>query len=200
MIMDLNIIKAIGFFLQSYHSDLNYMLNFQRFKINGEGIEYQLQKKLGTLKSFIDEYMVARTFKKEETEKLFQLSLKWVKRKDCDDVDGFAEYLKDHEIADGKLPLSLSSKILFLNNPWLILPMDRRSKNAVKLKDNKYSTYQYLVSDYRHENSKIIQESLLYLKPYTTEIEKEFKKPLFKIEIIRENRFIDKLLWTMGGN
>jgi hypothetical protein len=44
----------------------------------------------------------------------------------------------------------------------------------------------------------LIDETLLYLKPYLIEIEQDFKNQLFKIEIIRMNRLIDKLLWSKG--
>ena len=45
---------------------------------------------------------------------------------------------------------------------------------------------------------KQIKEVLIYLKPYWSTIEKEYQKHLFKIEIIRENRLIDKILWVNG--
>jgi hypothetical protein len=196
--MDLKQIIATGVFLQFYSSDLSYILNFQRFKIN-ENIEQQLCKEPGTLKSFLDEFRVARNFKKEKTSKLFELTLKWAKRSNCDDVDGFAKYLMQHHVTDGSLPLSLASKILFLNNPWEILPLDSRAKNAVGLKTNSYSSYLSLVANFRKENAKLINTNLAYLQQYFLEVEKDFKKPLFKIEIIRENRFIDKLLWTLGN-
>jgi hypothetical protein len=196
--MDINIITASGNLLQYYHSDLNYILRFQKFKVNNENIEKYLNKDPGTFKSFVDEFKIARNFKKEETLNLLKLTLKWVQRNDCNDVDNFAIYLRDHKITDGSIPLLLASKILFLNNPWSILPFDSRGKKTVGLKNNSFSSYQTLVLQFKKENQIIINDSLSYLKPYLIEIEKDFKKQLFKIEIIRENRFLDKLLWTIG--
>jgi hypothetical protein len=197
--MNRDIIIAIGNLLQNYQSDLNYILKFQRFKVDNKDFDNYLTKDPGTFKSFIDEYRVARNFKKEETSHLLSLTLKWVKRRDCNDVDGFARHLRDHRVTDGRLPLSLASKILFLNNPWLILPLDMRSKKAVGLRDNSYSDYRELAFQYKVKNQAIIDTSMSFLKTYFVELENDYKSKLFKIEIIRENRFVDKLLWTIGG-
>jgi hypothetical protein len=184
--------------LQTYQSDLNYILNFQRFKVDNNDFEKYLTKDPGTFKSFIDEFKVARTFRKDETSNLLSLTLKWINRKDCNNVDGFAKHLRDHKITDGKIPISLASKILFLNNPWVIIPFDSRTKKALGLRYNSYSHYQELALQYKKKNQAIIDNSLTFLKTYFGELENDYKSKLFKIEIIRENRFVDKLLWTIG--
>lgn len=196
--MNRNIIIAVGYLLQTYQSDLNYILNFQRFKVDNDDFEKYLTKDPGTFKSFIDEFQVARTFRKDETSNLLSLTLKWIKRKDCNDVDGFARHLRDHKITDGNIPISLASKILFLNNPWVIIPFDSRTKKALGLRYNSYSHYQELALQYKKKNQAIIDNTLTFLKTYFGELEDDYKSKLFKIEIIRENRFVDKLLWTIG--
>jgi hypothetical protein len=129
--MDKSSTVAIGNFLQFYHSDLEFIINFQKFKINSKDHEQYLMNNQGTFKRFINEFKVARNFKKEYTSTHLTLTEKWVKRSDCNDVDGFAKHLKIKNITEGSLLFSLASKILFPNNPWVILPYDFRTKHAV---------------------------------------------------------------------
>jgi len=191
-------IQALGNLLSTYNSDLTYIRDFQRYK-NGKlnEVEY-LKKSKGTFKSFIDEFRVARNVDKTKTKILLSLTTEWIKLKNSDNVDDFAEQLKVNGITHGKVMTSLASKILFLNNPWIILPLDNLAKQAVGLKNNSYANYLPLSNKFIADNKNEIHKLLSSVDNHLTIIEKEFEQEIENIRVVRQNRFIDKLLWTRG--
>ena len=54
-ITELDEIKALGNLLQYYHSDLTYILNFQRFKQKAISESEYLRKTDGSFQSFLNE-------------------------------------------------------------------------------------------------------------------------------------------------
>ncbi len=193
-------VQAIGNLLATYKSDLTYIRNFHKHK-NGEILkEEYLTKTTGTFKSFIDEFKVARNADKDKTESLLTLSLEWVRTDKRNKVDDFASHLKEKGITHEKIATSLASKILFLNDPWTILPLDDRAKRAVGYghKENNYAEYLSKVENFRKENENEITQCLASFDEFLTIIEKEFEEEIGNIKTIRQNRFTDKLLWTIG--
>jgi hypothetical protein len=90
----------------------------------------------------------------------------------------------------------LASKILFLNNPWEILPMDTLTRKAFKQNENKYFIYANNLEKYRQTNKTIIEKCLLHTKTLTSFVEQDYQGKINDLHIIRENRIIDKLLWS----
>lgn len=196
--MNLDYISAIGNLLQNYHSDLNYIYNFQLHKKGLLKSKDYIHKTPGSFKSFLNEYRVARNIEKKETEKLLELTDNWISTGAENRVDNFAEFLKDAGITHQKTMTSLASKILFLNNPWNILPMDNLVKKAVSLKGNRYDEYEVKFKDFKRTNAAEIQKYLDPVEHYLIAVETRFKNELNEITLIRENRFLDKILWTIG--
>jgi hypothetical protein len=95
---------------------------------------------------------------------------------------------------------SLASKILLLNNPWEILPIDSLVKKTFNLKTNNYIDYVPLIKKYISNKTSLISDYLEKISPFTKTIENEFKNEIRNIEMIRVNRFIDKMLWAEGKN
>ena len=93
---------------------------------------------------------------------------------------------------------SLASKILFLNNPWIILPLDNLAKQAVGLKNNSYKNYLPLTAIFITDNKNEIDKLLSSVDQHLTIIEKQFEQEIENIKVVRHNRFVDKLLWTSG--
>ena len=198
--MTINGIQALGNLLQYYHSDLNYILEFQKHKTGKFDLNEYLKKETGTFKSFINEFRIARNVDKTKTGELLKQTFEWINNEDPNDIDSFAEHLKLKGITHGKKVTSLASKILFLNNPWKILPIDRLGKKATNLSENNYSKYQILIKEFREKEKTEIKDCLSSVEQHLNMIEIYFKKELRDLQIIRENRFIDKLLWTIGKN
>jgi len=198
--MTLNGIQAIGNLLQYFHSDLNYILEFHKYKTGNYDLKNYLKKKPGTFKTFINEFKIARNIDKTKTSELFQETLKWIKKEDPHDIDSFADYLKTKNLTHGKKVTSLASKILFLNDPWRILPIDRLTRQAVGLSDNNYSKYIILVNHFRDREKTEIRNCLNSVDQHLRLVENNFTGKINDLEIIRENRFIDKILWTIGKN
>ncbi|MEO8231476.1 MAG: hypothetical protein ABI638_04295 [Ignavibacteriota bacterium] len=196
--MTLNQIKALGNLLQYYHSDLTYIRDFQRYKHGKIDTTEYLKKSKGSFKSFINEFRVARNIEKTKTHTLLNLTTDWITNKNSNDIDKFAALLKAKGITHGKVMTSLASKILFLNNPWKILPIDNLTKRAVGLKNNNYAEYLPLTKEFNKENKSDIDYCLASVEQHVNIIEAEFKKEIREIEKIRYNRFVDKLLWTIG--
>jgi hypothetical protein len=126
------------------------------------------------------------------------LTTEWIKQKHSDNVDDFAQQLKASGITHGKIMTSLASKILFLNNPWRILPLDNLAKQAVGLKTNIYANYLPLTDNYITENKNEINKLLTSVDKHLKIIEKQYEQEVENIILVRQNRFIDKLLWTNG--
>ena len=93
---------------------------------------------------------------------------------------------------------SLASKILFLNNPWQIIPMDTLARKSLNQKDNKYETYTRNLQLFREKNTEIINNCMKFTYPLTQTINKKFENKINNLELIFENRILDKLLWTSG--
>ena len=69
-----------------------------------------------------------------------------------DDVDGFAHHLNLEKITKGKRIMnSLASKILFLTNPWMLLPSDNLAKKSLKQRGNRYEDYAPKMHSLRNE-------------------------------------------------
>ena len=96
-------IQALGNLLSTYHSDLTYIRDFHRHKNEKLSATEYLKKSAGTFKSFIDEFRVARNVDKTKTDTLLGLTTEWIKQKHFDNVDDFAEQLKDNGITKEKL-------------------------------------------------------------------------------------------------
>jgi hypothetical protein len=191
-------IKALGNLLQYYHSDLIYINNFQHYRKELILEDDYLIVKPGTFKAFLNEYRVARNINKAFTKALFELTLEWIRTKDPINVDEFANFLRIKGITQNKTLKSLASKILFLNDPENVLPMDSRTRNAFKLRDNNYAEYIYLVKCFIKQNKQKIDDNLKIISAPLTQIESQFKTNLLNLDQIRFNRFVDKILWTGG--
>jgi predicted RNA methylase len=122
----------------------------------------------------------------------------FVNGKQPNNVDLFAENLAQSNLTRGKVMTSMASKILFLNNPWEIIPMDTLARNTLKQKNNKYGTYEKNLKVYREQNLSVIESCITFTNPLTKIINKEFENKLQNLDKISENRMMDKLLWTFG--
>ena len=179
-----------------YYEDLKYIKMFQDFKENKISLKDYVTKNEGTFYSFLIEFKVTRNFAKGKTDKLLLATIEFINSDNADNVDRLAERLAETDLTRGKTATSLASKILFLNNPWNIIPMDTLTRKALNQNENKYSIYKVNLDKYRRTNKTIIEECLHYANPLATIIENEFSDKLRDLNIIRENRIVDKLLWT----
>lgn len=192
-------IQSIGNFLAYYKTDLNYIRRFQDFKSNPDTASEYIKKDIGSFYSFLIEFRVVRNFTKGSVDKLLDETLSWINSKDANNVDLFAQKLSQSNLTQGKVTTSMASKILFLNNPWEIIPMDQLARKTLNQKENKYFIYNENLQQFRAKNEQIFENCLDHLKPFITLIHNDFND-LNKIEIICKNRIVDKLLWTMGNN
>jgi hypothetical protein len=195
---DLLFIQALGALLTNYQSDLVYIREFHRYKNSKSGTADYLQKNTGTFKSFLNEFRIARNIDRTKTNVLLQITIDYVSTRYANEVDTFAEYLKSEGITHGKVMTSLASKVLFLNNPWHILPMDNQGKYSLGLQNNFYSIYYQLITQFKVNYEAKINLYLEYVKELLESVEREFDKEIKDLRLIRLNRFIDKILWTNG--
>jgi hypothetical protein len=127
-------IKAIGEFLRNYQTDLEYIVKFRRF-MNGEiSSKNYTSKEQGSFYRFLIEFRIARCIPQGSTEELLMLIKKWCSGQRSDDIDAFAQHLKINGISRGATLNSLASKVLFLNNPYSIIPMDTLARKTLKQK------------------------------------------------------------------
>ncbi|UUF16894.1 MULTISPECIES: hypothetical protein [Flavobacterium] len=192
-------IQSIGNFLAYYKTDLNYIKRFQYFKLNPNVASEYIKKDIGSFYSFLIEFRVVRNFKSGSVDKLLEETLVWINSKNSNDVDLFAERLAQSNLTRGKVTTSMASKILFLNNPWEIIPMDRLARKTLNQKENNYSIYNKNLIQFQEYNEHIFEKCLDHIRPLITLIHNDFSN-LDKLDIICKNRITDKLLWTMGNN
>lgn len=188
--------KALGNLLSNYESDLKYITKFKMYKNSDLTIAEYLYGQNG-LQQFINEYRVARNVKKEKVSHLCEFLKMWVLNKDSLNVDSFASSLQKEGIThDNKVMTSLSSKVLFLNNPENIIPIDSLNRNALCININKYAVFLEKVSQFKLEHKEWMVEKISTIMPLIIEIEKSYNDIDFIV--YREIRFTDKLLWTIG--
>jgi hypothetical protein len=197
---DITYFKALGNLLTYYYSDLIYINNFQLFKKGSIDLDFYSIATPGTFKAFLNEYGIARSIIKGSTSSLLKLTNEWIKTENPYDVDGFAVFLKKRDLTKGKIVTSLASKVLFLNDPLHILPMDTRTRETVGLKENCYEDYNNLVNEFKKQNEYQIIEILKTIDKHLTTIESKFKEIIQDNNLLRYNRFVDKILWTGNSN
>jgi hypothetical protein len=113
----------------------------------------------------------------------------WVLSENPSEVDKFANDLNKNKIThDGKIMNSLASKILFLNNPEEIIPIDTLNKRALGAKSNCYNDFMQRIKLFKLES----------IEPLLSEVEMNFKTLKINFNKYRITRYTDKLLWTKG--
>lgn len=191
-------VQATGNFLSTYYSDLNYIRDFHRFKNDEISAFDYTSKKPGSFYSFVIEFRIVRNFSKGSVDKLLRETIRWVNGRYSNDVDKFAQRLSRSGLTRGHVMTSLASKILFLNDPWTISPMDSLVRSVLNQKDRSYSSYSRNFSGYKSQNDKIIKSCIKEINPLMSIIEKDFKKDIRNVRTIGKNRLVDKFIWTAG--
>ncbi len=190
--------KVIGEFLRYYESDLEYIVNFRRFIAGEISIADYSSKTQGSFYSFLIEFKIARNIVQGAALELLLMTKEWCLKESCDDIDAFAKNLKAVGISRGATLSSLASKVLFLNNPWEILPMDALARKSLGQKNNLYSEFRKKVEIFRKDRKESLNHLSKEVTPLVIGIESYVKKSLPQVEAIRRNRLTDKMLWIMG--
>lgn len=195
-----NYIKALGSLLNYYESDLEYIASFQRAKPGNYNEDYLDSKNAGSFKAFVNGYGVARNISSENSENtriLLDLILSCVDGADSNNVDGLAIQIRNAGITPkNRIPVSLASKVLMLNNPWEILPMDNQTCKSLKYYGSLYSDYKVKLDGFIDNNKLELLNQLAQITHLLIPVESKFKEILRDIETIRFNRYVDKVLWT----
>jgi len=195
--MNLKQIETIGHFLTYYRSDLHYINQFASYKEGTITVSEYISKTKGSFYSFLIEFRIVRNFAGGQVEKLLEETANFINKSDCTDVDGFALHLSQTNLTRNSIMASMASKILFLNNPYEIIPMDALARRSLRQSKNIYNAYRENLYNYKLQYRTEIMEMLEYVKPLTDIVHQEF--PLITdIHRIAENRMIDKILWTSG--
>ena len=111
-------------------------------------------------------------------------------------VDEFAKKI----VLDKNLE-SMASKVAMLYDPVGYLPLDRYAKYAC-FKSTKYCSYNDFnikaKNMYKNELKELVKYIDNIVHPLVKPIELNFKLKDINIKFVRENRILDKLLWTKG--
>lgn len=192
-------------------SDLRFILKFQQWKYGQLQTEdYLNPKREYSFPAFLKDYGIYNRVK--DVSAVLDATFAWIRTQQPDDVDGFRDYLSKQKVNRKKIieagkQTSLASKILFLNNPVAIVPIDQYVRKAVGLESNIYSKYKLeFEKTIQKEWKELINECSKELEQDKSirEAEKVFKDGIsalginWDIETIRKNRIADKLLWAIG--
>lgn len=192
-----NEIRAIGFVFSFYKSDLLYIKNFQLYK---KGIvslkDYIMEDRRHCFQNYLAEFRIARCRKVGEDARILKVTSEWINSSKANDVNGFADKLLSKGLTHGRA-VSFASKILMLNNPHKIFPIDGNVRDRLGVSENDYTEYYDKLCKYKRENEKRIKKCLRFVSSYTARIETQFPE-IKQVEKIRENRMIDKLLWSVN--
>lgn len=196
--MNVKHIEALGHFLAFYESDLRYFFNFKLFKDGKISNINYLNSLDHSFLDFLGEYGVARCIPATKKKDFLKKAKKWlVKNHMSIDVDSFAQYMKPMT-SGNKIMTSLCSKVLMLNAPNLIFPIDAYTKKALKVKTNRYNDYHQKVLEFQAKIKPELQDLISTVQSYIENIEAPFVKRLPDIKNIRELRLMDKILWCIG--
>lgn len=189
-------IQALGHFLAFYATDLSYIDNFQKYKTSPTNPNYST-KEIGSFYAFLVEFRVIRNISTGATKQILEQTINWVNGSNPDDVDAFAEILLKTGLTHNKTPTSMASKILFLNNPWKIIPMDSLARKTLKQKENIYHMYLKILENYTNENQLVLEKYEEITNDLVNIIHNDYAG-LKDLNIISKNRMLDKLLWASG--
>lgn len=189
--------KAIGYFYAFYERNLEHIANFQKFKKGIVTFDDYLSKGRNSFPRFLAEFRVARNLSSESVPKLLKLTREWVKSSTANNVDQFANKLLSKGISDGKLLVSLSSKVLHLNNPHEVLPIDSQVKKSVGQKSIRYADYIPQIKELRKSTE--FERLLQHIERFSNQVESKFHKDIPYLKQVRENRLIDIYLWSKNG-
>jgi hypothetical protein len=195
-------IQAKGHLLAYYHSDLTHIRAFKKWK---EKLISDSDYQKRNFRSFLIEFRVYR-FIVEHVPGLIRATRAWISGSTPDNVDRFAQSLEEY--FDDKTMTSLASKVLFLNNPQRVLPIDQFVSKALDPhvpkarsdKRNRYAIYKSRLDSFRDRHKEEIQRNLSSVADDLTEIEREFKDEIVDVEQVRENRYVDKIIWCIATN
>ncbi|MDD5360559.1 MAG: hypothetical protein PHN88_00390 [Ignavibacteria bacterium] len=212
-------VKAIGNFLSNYYSDLLFIKEFRTQISNTEKApEVYFDKDIsGSFMNFLISYGINRNFTKADIYKgdiikdLFYVIKKYIlinlsnSEPKSDDVIRLVDVIKKAKDKDNNpiTPhnlISLSSKTLFLYKAFYY-PYDSQAKVSLNYNGNVYQEFHNKAGNYWKENKdnkKKIDFCLNEIAKYTDIIENNFNGFFDDIEEIRFNRFVDKMLWTIG--
>ena len=191
-------LQAIGNFIYTIDGDLHHIQNFQKFKNKKIGENDNLETETENFYKFLKEFRVVRNFVGGKTNELLLKTRNFIQGNHSNNVDLFAEILSQSDLTRNNVTTSLASKILFLNNPWEIIPLDKLARNALNQKDNKYETYKKKLAEFEIENIAVIQQIEEYTKPIINVVKLNFVGEIENIDKIISNRILDKILWTKG--
>jgi hypothetical protein len=201
-----DIVEAKGTLLAYYYSDLCYFDAFQKVK---KGIishtEYLDKKQIHSFSRFLWEFRVIRNTnaKEQKVPILLKETVQWCKGEDARDVEAFKMRIRRESLVHNKDMTSLSSKILFLNSPSIIMPYDRFVKKAVDYNLSNYNDFVKAIKQYKLEFAGDIEKLSKQVASDLNRIEKVFlgdSHRYINVSRIRQNRILDKLLWTVGKN
>ena len=191
-------IEALGNLLATYRSDLFYIKRFNDFKNGRVSKTDYLTKEDGSFRRFINYFRVARNISKDNVDEFLDELQNWISGNQSNDVDQLATKVKGLGYTHGKVMTSLCSKVLFLNNPYEIIPIDQLAKRAIGYRGNKYSEFRSKLDSFRINHTKEINSYIASVSNHIDQIEKDFKWDIPNIEVIRQNRYLDKIMWTSG--
>jgi hypothetical protein len=181
----------------NYESDLNYIKKFQEWKLdNFSDNKYLQENEEFGLFNFLTEFKVYKGFITEQRNSINLKIKKYLIKNSALNVDEFAK-----KIVDDKNLESMASKVAMLYDPIKYLPLDRYAKYAC-FETNKYCTYQDFIARakqmQKNELKEIVKVIDEIIHPLIKPIESTIKLKGLNIKLIRENRILDKVLWTKG--
>lgn len=136
MSKEIKYIEALGNLLATYRSDLFYIKRFNDFKNGRVSKSDYLTKEDGSFRRFINDFRVARNISKDHVDKFLDILQNWIIGNHSDDFDQLAINVKGLGYTHGKVMTSSCSKVLFLNNPYEIIPIDQLAKRAIGYRGN----------------------------------------------------------------
>ncbi|RYF87480.1 MAG: hypothetical protein EON98_00290 [Chitinophagaceae bacterium] len=146
--------------------------------------------------AFLVEFRIARNIPVVHRARLLDILADWRSSEPCHDVERLTNQLYNEGLTNGKRAVSLSSKVLMLESPSTICPIDRLVRARLGLAENDYEQYRTLLESYIIANEAAIQECFQNVSPYASVIEENFSE-IAELPEIRRSRLIDKLLWTI---
>lgn len=182
-------VRIMGVFLAKYEQNLEFILKFQNDKIAGISDAGK-----NSFYKFLTEFNVIWNMVKGTSDELY----KDVFESNLEDVDKLADLIKSKIYSKNQRLLSLASKVLFLSDPWNIIPLDKNNKKALGIKTGSYSEFKLALEKFKKDNKNDIDELVIKTQEIAKPVTEKYSKQIKDLDKIHENRIIDKMLWVLG--
>ena len=150
-----------------------------------------------SFKAYLRQNKLARIVRSGKLSELFVATVQWIRGEDVHDVDGFARRLWNQGVTNGT-PVMLVSRLLYLNRPGEILPLDMFGRMALRCSSPDYAVFAQKAKDFQERYLVELSTALTQIEREMIQTEQEAEVRLDHLETIRLKYLLHQWLYWLG--